>query len=142
MYNKVADSSDVVIQERGFSIVDTHEPEFAMPLSPFCYMTDTYSYEIQIFPVGHHQEAHLFVPPGLHHITSVSSHCGVSRNERHTSILFGSFLPSPASILCHQRAFKIVIYWDQYPGVTSKLWRCEGGAGVWWGDPMRGTPFS
>jgi hypothetical protein len=36
MYKKVADSDDVVIQEQGFSIVDTHGPAVAMPLSPFC----------------------------------------------------------------------------------------------------------
>ena len=35
MYKEVADSDDVVTQEQGFSIVDTHEPATAMPLPPF-----------------------------------------------------------------------------------------------------------
>jgi hypothetical protein len=34
MYNKVADSGDVVTQKLGFSIVDTHGPVIAMPQSP------------------------------------------------------------------------------------------------------------
>jgi hypothetical protein len=33
LYNKVADSGDVVIQEQGFPIVGTHEPGFSMPLA-------------------------------------------------------------------------------------------------------------
>jgi hypothetical protein len=38
MYKKVADLDDAVIQEQGFSIVDTHGPAVAMPLlSPFCF---------------------------------------------------------------------------------------------------------
>jgi hypothetical protein len=36
VYIKVADSGGVVIQEQGFSIVDTHEPAIAMPPFPFC----------------------------------------------------------------------------------------------------------
>jgi hypothetical protein len=79
---------------------------------------------------------------GLLHITSVSSHCGMSRNERHTSTVVGLFLSSPATILCHQQAFRAVIYWDRYPRAARRWWRGEGGAGVWWGDLMRGTPFS
>jgi hypothetical protein len=35
VYKKVADSGDVVTQEQGFSIVDTHEPVIAMILSSF-----------------------------------------------------------------------------------------------------------
>jgi hypothetical protein len=31
VYNKDADSGDVVTQEQGFSIVDTHEPAIAIP---------------------------------------------------------------------------------------------------------------
>jgi hypothetical protein len=33
VYNKDGDSNDVVMQEQGFSIIDTHEPAIAMPLS-------------------------------------------------------------------------------------------------------------
>jgi hypothetical protein len=35
VYNKVADSGDMVIEEQGFSIVDTREPVIAMLLSSF-----------------------------------------------------------------------------------------------------------
>jgi len=36
VYNKVAGLGDVVTEGQGFSIVDTHEPAFAMPLSSLC----------------------------------------------------------------------------------------------------------
>jgi hypothetical protein len=73
VYNKVADSSDVVTQEQGFSIVDTHEPAIAIPLLSFCLHTmDSYPHRSQIFLVGRHQEVRRFVSPGLHHVTSVS----------------------------------------------------------------------
>jgi hypothetical protein len=32
-YNKVVVSGDVVIEKQGFSIIDTHEPAIAMPLT-------------------------------------------------------------------------------------------------------------
>jgi hypothetical protein len=35
VYKKFADSGDVVIQEQGFSIVDTREPAIAKPQSQF-----------------------------------------------------------------------------------------------------------
>jgi hypothetical protein len=78
---KVADSGDVVIQEQGFSIVDTHEPEIAMPLSslsPVClYLMDSYSYRNQIFHVGRHQGVRRFVSiritrPTSHHASQQS----------------------------------------------------------------------
>jgi hypothetical protein len=97
-------------------------------------MVDAYSHRNEIFLVGRHQEVRRFVSSGLLHITSVSSHCGMSRNERHTSTVVGLFLPSPATILCHQQAFRAVIYWDRHPRAVMKWWRGEGGAGVWWGD--------
>jgi hypothetical protein len=103
VYNKVGDSGDVVIEKQGFSIVDTHEPAFAKPLSPM----DPHRHRNQIFPVGRHQEVRRFGSPGLHHTTPVSSHCEMSRNnhETHTRILFRSFLPSPATTtLCYQQA--------------------------------------
>jgi hypothetical protein len=47
----------MVIREQDFSIVDTHEPVIAAPLSPACvYVMDTSSYKKQIFLVGRHQE--------------------------------------------------------------------------------------
>jgi len=76
VYKLVADSDDVVIQTRGFSIVDTHEPAIAMPLSPFCIQViDLCPYRNQIYLVGHHQGVRRFVSPGLHHIKSASSRC-------------------------------------------------------------------
>jgi hypothetical protein len=53
-------------------------------------------------------------------------------NERHTSTMVGLFLPSPATILCHQQAFRTAIYSIRYPGVARK-WNAEGGAGVLYG---------
>ena len=53
-------------------------------------------------------------------------------SERHTSILFSSFLraqiPQAAKILipCHQQALRMVIYWDRYPRAAMKWWRGEG----------------
>ena len=76
-----------------------------------------------IFVVGRHQEVRRFVSPGLHHITSVSSHCGMSRNGIFTSTWFNSFLPSPATILCHQQVFRTAAYWDRCPSAARK-WRC------------------
>ena len=79
VYNKVADLNDVVIENRGVSIVDTHEPAIAMPLSPFCLHTawlDSYPHRNQIFLVGRHREVRPFALPGLHRIMSVSSHGG------------------------------------------------------------------
>ena len=142
-YKKVADSGDVVIYKRLFSIVDTHESAIAIVLSPLSvtgFHFDSSSYKNQIFLVGGHQGVRRFVSPGLHRIMSVSSHCGMSRNERFTS--FGSCPLSPGTILCHQQAFRTTIYWDRYLSVARKRWRCEGGTGVRWGDPIRGTPCS
>jgi hypothetical protein len=141
VYNKVAISGDVVIEKPRFSIVDTHEPVIAMPLSPFClHIMDSYPHKNQIFLVGRHQEVRRFVSPGLHHIKSVSSHCGMSRNERHTTT-------SSATIFRCQPAFKAAIYWDRYLG--GRRWNGveregegEGGTGEWKGHLMRGTPFS
>jgi hypothetical protein len=74
---------------------------------------DTYSNNDQIFLAGRHghQEVYRFASPGLLHIKLVSSHCRMLHNERHTSILFGSFLRSPATILRHQQAFRMVTYY-------------------------------
>jgi hypothetical protein len=120
VYNKVADSDDVVIEKLGFSIVDTHEPAIAMPLCVFFHIVYM-EYKNEIFLVGRHQGVRRFVLPGLHHIKSVSSRCGMSRsNERFTST-------SPATIICHQQAFKMVIYWGRYPRAVRKWWRGEGG---------------
>jgi hypothetical protein len=129
VYNKVADSSDVVIEKLGFSIVDTHEPAIAIPLSLFFHLVYM-EYKNEIFPVGRHQGVRRFVSPGLHHIKSVSSYCGMLPNDRFTLTSFDSFLPSPATIICHQQAFKLVIYWDQYPRAARKWWRGEGGTMV------------
>jgi hypothetical protein len=77
VYNKVADSGDVVIQEQDISIVDTHEPAIATPLFPFRIHTiDLYPHRSQIFLVGRHREVRRFVSAALHHITSISSHSG------------------------------------------------------------------
>ena len=136
MYNKVGVSGDVVIEKQGFSIVDIHEPALATPLSAFClHAIDSHSHRNQIFLVGHHQEVRRFDSPGLYHITPVSNHCEMSHNdhERHTSILFSSFLrvqiPQAAKILipCHRQALRMVIYWDRYPRAARKWRRGENG---------------
>ena len=145
VYNKVADSGGVAIQEQGSSTFDTHEPAIAILLSPFCFHpVDSFPHKNQIFLGGRHQEVRRFVSPDLHHITSFSSHYGMSRNQRHTSTSFRSVLPSLTTILCHKQAIRMVIYWDRYPMVARKWWRGGGSTGVWWGlgDLMRGTPFS
>ena len=115
VYKKVGDSGDAVISEQGFSIVDTREQAIAMPLLSIC-LHNMYasSYKNQKFPEGRHREVCRFVLPGLHRITSVSGHCGMSRNERHTSTVVRLFHLSLARILCHPRTFRTKIYWDQY----------------------------
>ena len=91
MYNKVADSGEVVTQEQGFSIVGTHERAIATPLSPVCLNAiDSYPHRNQIFLVGRHQEIRQFVSSGLHQVKSVSSHCEMLHNGGHTSVWFGS----------------------------------------------------
>ena len=77
---------------------------------------DTYSNKDQIFLAGCHQEVYRYASPGLLHIKLVSSHCRMLHNERHTSILFGSFLWSLATILRHQQAFRMVTYWGRHLG--------------------------
>ena len=57
-----------------------------------------------MFPVGRHQVVRGFVSLGIYHIILVSSYRGMSRNERYTSILFGSFVPSRVIIVFHQQA--------------------------------------
>ena len=74
VHNKVADSGGVVIQEQGFSIVDTREPAIAMPLSPFCLHLESQSHENQKFLVGRRQGVRRFVSPGLHHIHHAGQH--------------------------------------------------------------------
>ena len=70
VYNKFADSDDVVIGKQDFSIVDTHEPTIAMTLSPVCfYVVNPYSYKIQIFLSGRHQG----VRPSVSRITWLTS---------------------------------------------------------------------
>jgi hypothetical protein len=84
VYNKVADSGDVVIEEQGFSIDDTRELAIAMPLSAvWDYNMDMdmdmdmdSQYKNRIFLVGRHQGVRRFGSPGLHHNTPVSSHWG------------------------------------------------------------------
>ena len=57
MYNKVADSGDVVIQGQGISIVDIHEPAIAMPLPPlFLHAMNRYPHRNKIFLIRRHQE--------------------------------------------------------------------------------------
>ena len=88
VYKEVADSGDVDIEKRGFSIFDTYEPAISMPLlSAFLYMMDTQSYGSKIFQVGRRRGIGRFVSPGLQHIESVSSHCRMLNdyNEPHTS---------------------------------------------------------
>src|SRR6266436_4798802 len=71
VYKLVADSGNVEIQRQRVSIVDTHEPVTAMPLSPSClHMIDPHPCKNQIFLVGRHQGVRRFVSPGLHHIKS------------------------------------------------------------------------
>ena len=68
VYKPVADSSDVVIRRRGFSIVGTHEPAIAMPPpSSYLHTVLFYPQRNQIYLVGRHQGVRRFVSPGLHH---------------------------------------------------------------------------
>jgi len=74
VYKKVAGSGGVVIQERGFSMFDTHEPAIAMPLSPYSLdAMNLYPHRNQIFLVGRHQEVRRFATsPELHHASQQS----------------------------------------------------------------------
>ena len=71
-YNEVADSGDVVIQKRGFSIIDTHESGIAIHLSLWFQMVNAYSHRNKIFLFGRHRGGRRFLSPGLHHIHHVS----------------------------------------------------------------------
>ena len=75
MYNKVADSGDVLIQKQRSSIVDTHEPVIAIPLPP-SYPQMASPHKSQISPIGHRQGEHRSVSFGLHHVNSVSTAVG------------------------------------------------------------------
>ena len=127
--NEVADSGDVMIQKRGFSIFDTHELTVAIPLLSFCFQTTGSPHRNQIFPVGRRQGVYRFDSPGLVHHTTTVSHRGMTRNERHTSTSFSSFLPSPATILCHQQTFRTA----EIPGRLGNGGK-GGSTGVWWRD--------
>ena len=74
VYNKVADSGDVMIEKQGFSIVDTHEPMIAMLLSQFCLYMVVYPYKNQILLGERRQGVCRFVPYCLHPFNLVSSH--------------------------------------------------------------------
>ena len=119
-YNTVADSGDLVIQKQGFSIVDTHEPAIAIPPSICLHAIDSRPHRNQMFLIGRRQGVRRFVSPGLHHITSVNSHSGMSRNERLASTSFVSFLLSSAAIVCHHQALRTAIYWGRYPRAARK----------------------
>jgi hypothetical protein len=81
VHKRVADSGDVVIPERGFSIVDTHEPAIAISLLSFClHAIHLHPHRNRICLVGCHQEVRRFDSPGLNHIGSVRSHYEMSRN--------------------------------------------------------------
>jgi len=115
VYNKVADSGDVAIQKQGFSIVGTREPAFAMPLSPVCPSVHIMvqvpeSYRNQIFLVGRHQEVRRFVSPGLHHVKSVGSHCGMLHNTYVDGDLLG-LIPDGGSTV----KAKAVLEYDKTP---------------------------
>ncbi len=70
------------MQKQCFSIVDTHEPAIAMPLSPFwVQVMESYPRKNKIFLVGRHQGVRRFVSPRLYHIKSVSGHCGALHKE-------------------------------------------------------------
>src|SRR6266481_4634606 len=93
VYKPVADSSDVVIRRRGFSIVGTHEPAIAMPPPSSCLHTVLfYPQRNQIYLVGRHQGVRRFVSPGLHHIKSVSSHCRTLIGKTYVDLVW--FVPS------------------------------------------------
>jgi hypothetical protein len=83
----VANSSDVVIQKRGFAIVDTHVPAIAISLSPVLYV-HMQPRRNRILLGGRHQGARRFVSPGLHRIELASRPCGMMlvMREIHTSI--------------------------------------------------------
>ena len=72
MYNKVADPGDMVIEKRGFSIVDTHESGIAIHVSLWFQMVKAYSHRNKIFLVTRHRGVRRFLLPGLHHIHHVS----------------------------------------------------------------------
>jgi hypothetical protein len=119
MYNKVADSGDVVIREQGFSIVGIHGPAIAMPQLPLCshvikikcheMPVDAYPHRNRIFLAGRRQEVRPCDSSGLHFIISVSgSNCGMSRNKDiHRLCSVRVF---------HLQVFRMVIYWGRYPG--------------------------
>ena len=73
--------------------------------SPFLrHSMDSYLHRNQIFLVGRRQEVRRFVSAGLHYIASISSHCKISRNVKHTptSFSFGIFVS--LLIVCHLQA--------------------------------------
>ena len=124
---QVADSGDVVIQER-FSIVDTREPAIAISLSPFCL----YSYRTHIFPVGCHQGVRRFIH--LVYITLrqsvVFADCRTSKDIRR--LRWVRFFRVWRRLFSISKASRTAVYWDRYPRAARKWWRGEGGTGVWW----------
>ena len=63
----------------------------------------------------------------------MTSHWGIMHNKRHTSTFFGPLLPIQATILCHQRAFRAVIYPRLLGnGGEAKAVISTTGPGVWW----------
>ena len=128
-YKLVAHSGDVLTQRQHFSIVDTHEPEIAMPLSQFClHMMDSYPYKNQIFPVGLHQGVRRFVSPCLRHIKSIGTHCGTLHKKytRRFGLVRFSRVRRRLFSIC-KPSKRWVTYWDRYPGAA--WWRGEDGAG-------------
>jgi hypothetical protein len=128
---KVANSGDVVIGKQDFSIVDTHEPEFAISLPP-CHTTDWYcdAHRNQIFQVGRHQGVRRFVSPS-HHVSqqSLIAGChGVKDLPR---------LHSVRSFLVRRPFFQSVslengnlFNREICPRAAGQWWKGEGGAGV------------
>jgi hypothetical protein len=78
VYNRVADSGDVVMQKRDLSIVDTRVPEIATTPAPFSRRNEK-NPDIDICPHinrilsgGRHLGGRRLSPPDLHHIESAS----------------------------------------------------------------------
>ena len=125
-YRQAVDRGDVVNQKRRYAIADTRAPVTATSLSPFLYF-DLNPHRSRILPVEPLLGARRWIPHGLHCIMSVRGRCGMlhkGRTSRRTWSFLGSFLPSPTTILCHLRAFWIIICQIDYLG---RVGNGEGG---------------
>src|SRR6266436_8428104 len=143
VYKLVADSGDVLIQRRRFSIVDTHEPPVAMLLSSSCFRKrKSYPYKNQIFLVGRHQGVRRFVSPGLHHIKSVSSHCRTLHKKDIRRLALVRFFRFRRRLFAICRPSKRWSIGVDVPGQLGGGGEARAVWGVWQGDRKTGTVSS